>query len=302
MDKKQENKGIILTLIAGVLWGFSGTCGQYIFENFGADPEYLTAARLLSSGLILVIAGFITCRENMVDIWKYRSSVSQLIIFAIAGLTFCQLSYMQAIANSNSGTATILQYMGPVLVMITNCILSKRLPTPKETLAVVMVLIGTFLIATHGNIHELMITPKGLSWGIASAFALMLYSMLPARIIKRHGSIPVTGYGMFIGGICLSVYCGLWNAPIIHDVRCALAVLGIVIFGTVIPFTMYLKGLSMCGAVKGSMIASIEPVSATVFMVVWLKVSLHPVELVGFIFILLTIFLLAKKADTKEKQ
>lgn len=300
MDKKQERIGVILTLVAGILWGFSGTCGQYIFENFGADPQYLTAARLLSSGIILLVFGFIVNRDAMISIWKVRSSVSQLIIFAIAGLMFCQLSYMQAIANSNSGTATILQYMGPVLVMITSCFLNRRLPTAKETAAVVMVMIGTFLIATRGNIHELVITPKGLAWGIASAFALMLYTMLPVRIIKKHGSTPVTGFGMAIGGIVLSIYSGLWNAPIIHDFRCGLAVLAIVVFGTVIPFTMYLKGLSMCGAVKGSMVASIEPVSATLFMVLWLKVKLHPVELIGFVFILMTIFLLTKSEDKAQ--
>lgn len=292
------NSGILITLIAAVMWGFSGTCGQYIFNNFDANPAYLTAVRLLISGFTLILIGFITDKKNMTSIWKTKRDSVQLICFAIFGLMFNQFTYMQAIYYSNSGTATILQYIGPVLVMIVSCFLSHKLPQKKELIAIFMVIIGTFLIATHGNIHSMVLTPQGLSWGLISAVALMLYTMIPEKITQKYGAIPVAGYGMFIGGIVLSLISGIWNAPIIPDIHCLYAFLAIVILGTIIPFTMYITGIGLCGPVKASMVASIEPVSATVFMVIWLKESFTFMDFIGFFCIFITVFLLINKDKT----
>ena len=57
---------------------------------------------------------------------------------------------------------------------------------------------------------------------------------------------------------------------------------------------MYLKGLTMIGPVKASMLASVEPVSSAVFMIAWLGVPFQYMDLLGFLCILTTIFLLTK--------
>ena len=298
----KRNIGVIITLVAAVFWGFSGTCAQYIFDNFDADPTYLTAVRLLAAGLILVIIGLFTDRKNMISIWTDRTSALRLIIFSVTGFLFCQLTYMKAISYSNSGTATILQYLGPVLIMIVSCFLARKLPKRKEVCAIIMALIGVFFIATHGRIDTMVITPLGLSWGLWSAVALMLYTMLPGKIIDKYGSITVTGYGMLMGGIILCIGCGIWNAPMVYDIRCIIAFIAIVLFGTILPFTMYLVGVNRCGEVKASMLASIEPVAATVFMVVWLRVPLQIMDIVGFMCIFVTIFLLTKKESQVSEE
>lgn len=295
-----NNKGIIITLIAAVMWGFSGTCSQYIFNNFDADPAYLTAARLLISGTILILTGFISGKKEMKTILMNKSDRLQLLAFAVFGLMFNQFTYMKAIYYTNSGTATVLQYIGPVFVMIVSCFLKKKLPQKKEVLAILMVIAGTFIIATHGNIHSMVINPTGLFWGIVAAVALMLYTMIPESITVKYGAIPVTGYGMFAGGVVLSLLSGLWNAPIIHDTGCLYAFLVIIIFGTIIPFTMYIKGIGLCGPVKASLVSSIEPVSATVFMVIWLKESFAFMDFTGFACIMTTVFLLVNKEKSQN--
>ena len=94
----KERKGIIITITAAVLWGFSGTCGQYIFDRFGADASYLTAARLLSSGLVLTGLGLFTDRKNMTAVWRSRSTALRLLIFSVAGIMMCQLTYRKQIS------------------------------------------------------------------------------------------------------------------------------------------------------------------------------------------------------------
>lgn len=291
----KEQSGAIITLIAGILWGFSGCCGQYIFDNFHAEPQYLTAYRLSIAGALLILYGFLTDRKNMVNIWKDKKPVPRLLCFAVFGLMFNSLSYLTAISYSNSGTATILQYLGPLLIMIATCFMDRRLPLPREVIAIILALLGTFFLATHGDIHTMVITPLGLMWGLLAALFLATYTMIPVPISAKYGSTAVTGYGMFIGGMVLWISTGSWNAPMVHDPRCIIAFAAMVIFGTVLTFAIFLVGVNRCGPVKASMLATIEPVSATVIMVLWLGESFAFMDFVGFTCIFITIFLLMKK-------
>ncbi|MBQ8563857.1 MAG: EamA family transporter [Firmicutes bacterium] len=299
MNTKYSKYGALVAIIAAIFWGFSGCCSQYIFENFAVDAAHLTSFRMLSAGIIVVACGLVTGKwkdsTDMTDIWKSRNDLVELIIFAIFGIMLCQLSYQKAIYWTNSGTATILQYTGPVLIMALTCAMARRLPTKKEVAAILLALTGTFLLATHGDIHSMVITPRGLAWGIFAAITMVTYNMLPQRLIKKYGSMCVTGYGMVMGGIVLTLITRAWEAAWPADIRLWLAFGGVVFFGTVLSFTMFLWGVAQIGPVKASLIASIEPVAATVFMIVWLGETFQAMDFAGFTCIFLTVFLLLKK-------
>lgn len=298
---RKTTRGIIFTLAGGILWGFSGTCGQYLFSFEDVDPAWLTVTRMLWAGILLLAFSFSRHRDAMKGILKNRRDRLRLIIFAILGLTSCQYTYLAAISYSNAGTATVLQYLGPALVMIVSCFLSRRLPSKKEIFAVALAISGTFLLATHGNPQALAISPEALFWGLSSAVALMLYTMLPASIIPKWGSTVVTGYGMLIGGIFLFFFTGFWKYHVTFRMPLFFGVAVIVLIGTALAFTLYLQGVSDIGSVKASMLACIEPVSATVISAVWLKTSFSFIDIIGLLFIIMTVLLLSKKEDTKSK-
>ena len=61
----------------------------------------------------------------------------------------CQYSYFQTIEWSNAGTATVIQYLGPALIVVWVCLRTKRLPEKKEVLGMYLFAVtGIFLIAT----------------------------------------------------------------------------------------------------------------------------------------------------------
>ncbi len=300
-DKKTLNKyphertGAILTLMAGTLWGFSGCCAQYIFVNFGSQPQYLTAYRMLFAGILMVVYSMITDRENMIALFKDKGFRLRLIIFGTVGVMFNSLAYLTAISYTNSGTATILQYLGPLLIMMATCFMARRMPTKVEVTAIALAIAGTFLLATHGNIHTMVINPLGLIWGLIAALGLALYNMLPIPMIKKYGSVSVMSYGMLIAGVFLFIITRSWEAPIITQPDGIACFIAMVLFGTVITYTIYLAGVERCGPVKASMLSTVEPVSATVIMVIWLGESFAFIDLIGFACIFVTVFMLIKK-------
>lgn len=295
INKSKTARGVFFTLAGGTMWGFSGTCGQYLFTYKNLDSAWVTVTRMLCAGVILLMLGFMRQRREMVLIMKDKKDRRQLFIFSIFGLMFCQYSYMTAISHSNAGTATVLQYLGPVLIMIVSCFIAKKLPSGREVFAIILAVAGTFLLATHGNIHSLVISNLGLAWGLLSAVALMSYTMLPEKIIGRWGSTIVTGYGMLIGGIFLFFVTRYWTVHVTFDLGTILGLAAIVLIGTALSFTLYLQGVSDIGSVKASMLACIEPVSATVISALWLQTAFTFMDFLGLAAIITTVLLLTQK-------
>lgn len=295
-------RGILCTLAGGIFWGFSGACGQYLFMRYNLDTSWLTAVRMISAGVILTLFSLIRSRGRDAGIWKTAKDAAQLVTFAILGLMFCQYTYLTAISHSNAGTATVLQYIGPVLIMAMVCAAKRRRPELREGIAIVLAVAGTYLLATHGNPGTMVLSGPALFWGLLSAFALALYTLLPAKLIARWGSIVVTGWGMLVGGIVLGCVIRVWDAPVILDVRGWLALSGMVVMGTVFAYTLYMQGVSDVGPVRASMLASVEPVAAMLFSVFWHGAEFMWIDLIGFVCILATVFLLAKKEEAQKEQ
>ncbi len=299
---KEKIKGPLFVLVSGTCWGFSGTCGQYLFNYKNVNAEWLSSYRMLFAGILMVILAIFTQRENIKGILHNKLDRIALLIFGIAGLMTCQYTYFAAIARSNAATGTVLQYLGPALILIYMCLRYLRLPKPREILAIIFAISGTFLIATHGDINNLAISPSGLFFGLLSAFTLAVYTVLPGRLIERWGSLTVTGLGMLIAGIVFTIVIRPWNMEQNIDFTTVFLVAVIVIIGTAMPFTLYLKGVSIIGASKGSMLACIEPVSATVFSALWLKNKFTVFDLAGFALIITTVLLLSLKNTNKSTE
>ena len=297
--KPKPVRGVLCTLIGGCCWGFSGNCGQYLFNVHGVDPQWLTVIRMITAGLITVGIVAVRNRAALEACFRDRHDRTMMILYGVFGLLLSQYTYLEAINATNAGTATVLQYIGPVLVMVLVCFSGRRLPNPREALSIVLVVLGTFLLATHGNIHTMVINPAGLFWGLFAACTLVLYTMLPKSIAPKYGAFMTTGLGTLIGGIVFLI--------VIHPPMTGvslpwdgwLAVAGMIIVGTVIAYPLYVQGVNDVGPVKASMLASVEPVSAAVISALWLGSEFVMLDIVGFVCIIATVFLLAKpESDT----
>lgn len=285
-QKKRQIRGVILTLTGGAAWGFSGTCGQYIFANSQMESGMLAAIRMLGAGVILLLFTLFAKKKETFAVWKKPVEAVRLVIFAVGGLMFSQFAYLTAISYSNSGTATVFQNTGIILVMIISCILARRLPRGKEITAAVLTLIGVVLLATHGRLDGLVISGGALTWGGLAALALVTYTLLPGQLLKKWGTPLVNGFAMLIGGIVLAVAFRIWEESWDFELHIVLALLAMVILGTVIAFSFYLQGVADIGPVKASMLACIEPVVATVISALWLGTEFAPIDLLGFALII----------------
>jgi len=294
-------KGTLFTVIAGIAWGLSGTSGQYLMAH-GISALVLTNIRLIVAGLLLVLLSYIKSKEQFLAFLRDKSSLFSLLLFSLFGLFLNQLAYLSAIQETNAGTATVLQYVCPVGILAFTCIKDKVAPTIAEIISMILAIGGTFLIATHGQLDQLSMTPAALFWGLFSALTYALYIILPIKLIQKWGSILVIGVGMAISGFVAVPFTGIIGARIPMSFDIFLAFAGIILIGTVFAYTAFLKGVSMVGPVKSSLLASIEPISAVFFAFMIMGDIFYPVDFLGMAMILLAVTIISLKDLMLEKK
>lgn len=295
-------RGIVLTLMAGLSWGLSGACGQYLFQNYPFDALLVTTARLLIAGIILVLLNCFHYKKESFAIFKNKKDIFDLIKFSLFGLLPGQLFFLMTVEEANAGTATILQYSAVILLVIYVCFKDRRSPKIGELMALFLVLGGTVLLATRGDFGSLYLSPKALTLGFLSALGSAFANVLPDRLIRKYNVKIIIGYGMLFNGILLSIYESTQKIEGTVDLNVLLAMAGIIILGTVIGFDLYFQGVTAIGPAKASMLCSAEPVSATILAACWLGTVFVPSDIVGIALVLGAVMILSYDSLQENKR
>lgn len=288
-------KGFSLAIAAAILWGVSGTLAQFLFQKREINVEWLITVRMLLSGICLLSFAKTSERAPIFKIWKTKNDRLQLLAFSIFGMLAVQYTYFAAIKHSNAATATVLQYAGPIIIAIYLAFKHKRLPSLLELFAIILAIIGTFLLVTNGNINTLAISNTALFFGLASAVSLAIYTLMPITLLSKHKSSVVIGWSLLCGGIAFSFMKAPWDIQGVWDTKTYLFTALIILFGTVFPFYFYLTSVKLIGGQKASLLASAEPLSATLLAVSWLHVPFSLWDWIGTFCIIATVFILSKK-------
>lgn len=295
MEDNRLIVGIISTLAGAISWGLSGTCVQYLFAHSTIDSLLLTSLRQIGAGIMFATVLLIGHREQLRAIATHADSVRRLAIFGVAGLFLNSALYATTISYTNAGTATVLQSLNVPMVLALSCLMERRLPRRLELAALACAGVATFLIATGGDPHALVLPAAGLGFGVATAAASVFYTTYPKPLFERWGSFATTGLGMCAAGlsglafwvVTRGVHTGF--PPLGWD---CWAVLGIAAFvGTFGAYGLFLHGVSLVGPVRGNMLGAAEPVSATVITALALGTAFSWADWVGLLLMVATIVL-----------
>ncbi len=302
MDRKHVVMGTVFCIASACLWGITGAAGQYLLMHTGATTAWLVATRTLLAGLLILT--FIQIkRGGIFRIWLDKQDRRDIVLFSLGGMLCMQYAYFVSIQYSNAATATVLQYTAPILIVIYLALRQKKLPTPIECIAVVGCLIGTILLATHGNLKNLSLSPTALFWGLLSAVALAFYTVFPVRLLQRYDTLTLIGWSMLIGSTVMHFVHPSWDYAGNWDLPGVLCMVSVVVLGSMVPYQMFLSGVKYIGPTKSSLYASAEPLASTLVSVLWLKVQLAGIDYVGFVFIVAAVLLLSfAKPKEQEKK
>lgn len=295
MGQSTMKKGIVFTLLGATCWGLSGVLGEYLLNISRIDPVWIIANRLFFSGIAMVAMLFLKDKHNLMRVFSNKIDILKLLNFSFFGLLICQGTFFLTIKYTNAGMATVIQYIGPVIIMLYYCIIGRRWPLPREVIAIVVSLFGTVLIATHFDFSKLNISTLGLFWGLLSAFGLASYNIFSISLTTKYGVMPIMAWGLLIAGVVVYFTTGSNYVPDNFTLIDFICMSGVVIIGTILSFSLYLEGVRLIGAVTGSIIGCFEPIAAIMFSFLLLGTTFGTIDLIGAGFILSAVIVLSKR-------
>ena len=293
MMKRYEIIGIILTLLGATLWGVSGTSVQFIGNFRNMNLEWLLTMRLITAGLLTVLYGWIRQGNAIFNVFRNWRDTLGLVIFGVFGMALCQYTYFRSIVIAGAGIATVLQYLAPSMIIIYLLVRYGKRPSTGEIISVILALAGTICLMGNNGFSFESFRSDVLFWGLLSAVGVAVYSVSPVRLLATYGTIPIVGFGMLLSGLVAAALFQQPHSYATWDVWTVVGCFNVVFLGTIVSFNAYLEGVKRIGAVSGSILSSIEPISAAFFGWALLGNQFNWVGILGMAMIITTVIIIA---------
>ncbi|MCK1999430.1 DMT family transporter [Psychrobacillus psychrodurans] len=295
-----RSKGILLIVLGSILWGASGPMMEWVLNNTSLSVSFFLTVRLITAGICILLFLLIT-GQRVFLIWKDISWLKQLVVFGVLGMLGVQYTFVAAIEASNASIATLLQFLGPVYIILFLSWKNKIFPPKYQVIGIIGTLIGLFLLLTNANVSILLISREALLWGLAVGIAFSIYTVYPARLMKEWGVLVVVGWGMLIGGVVLAFVTQIWKTDewvYIAAYPISIIVIIIILIGT-IAFILFLSSMKYITAVETSILSSIEPLTAMIISVFWFNQILGAWQYIGVVIMLLFVTWLSVAGEIK---
>ncbi len=284
-----------MVLFAATCWGLSGTASQVLFQHDHFHSAWLVTIRMLFSGIVLVIWGMLRKDSATRALIRQPRYWPSLLLFSVVGLLGVQYTYFKAIAAGNAASATLLQYLGPPMIVAYTALSARRSPSRTAWLAMALALLGTILLVTGGHFSRLAVPWPAVVWGIASALCLAFYTLYPTSLLRQFDSIAVVGWGMTIGGIASLSIGPVWTLSLGQWSLSATLLVGfVVLLGTLAAFSLFLASLHYLTPPEAGLLASAEPVSAVLAALMFLHVHMDSLAIAGAAAIVMAIIQLSR--------
>ena len=286
-------KGVALVLVGATCWGINGTISQALMSDYAVDPIWLTFVKQLGSFWLFLVSARVATPDKLSGVMRDRRALGKILVCSITTIVLLQVSYMQAIRWTNSGTATVLQSLNLLMVLAYVCVRKRRAPKRREVVGIALAFVGVYLLATGGNPTTLVLPVQGLVWGLLTALGQSLLAIVPVSLVRRWGNLAVNGLSFLFAGIILAVVCRPWEVPVHLDALGCVLLVASVLIGTFGAYIFYMQGLNIVGSLKATMLGTAEPVVAALTSALVLHTVFTPADVVGFALILAMVFVTA---------
>ena len=295
MKTQKKLRGILLASLASSLWAISGISGEILFKKFNFSSDWLVSTRTLISGILLFLIVIFVEKKSVLKPLRNKRDYIGIVLFGTAGMYLVQYTYFKTIELSNVSFATILQFTAPFFIFVYESIKNRKFPSALTIILLIMTILGVVYIATKGNFSNMPISPEALMLGVISAVMIAFYSTYPKKLLKKYGSITVVGWGMIIGSIISNIIHPIWKIEGDVNVNSIIQVIIVVILGTSIAYLIYIASLNYISSSLAGILTAFEPVLAAILSVVIFGLKFSPVELIGFVLVFVSIFILEKR-------
>lgn len=275
-------------VFAALCWGLSGGVGGILTAQ-DWDPVVVSFYRG-AIGLLLVLVWLafrpggsgLACRRLW--FWSLIAGVGVAGNFAF---------YFLSIAEGSVAVAATLMYCAPVFVYLVSFTFGLERPTLFKWVAIALIMLGVVLLTGVYDMGAGDVTMLAVVAGLLSGLCYAIF-IFGFKYAAPHGSpqaILVIAFAVLAILLIWPAGSGQVVAVLSSPMWPLFVMLGV--FGAGLSFIVYIVGLNHTAPAVASMVAMVEPVTASLFGVVVLNESLVALQISGMALILVTVTVLS---------
>jgi drug/metabolite transporter (DMT)-like permease len=291
--------GYAMVAIAATLFAVNGSVSKVVLDS-GLSSLELAQIRATCAALGLLIFLVVFARSVL---RVSRRELLFLAAFGVVGVALVQWLYFVAIHNLPVGVALLIEFTAPLFVALFARYVYKEHIRRRIWVAVILCIVGLGVVVEVSA--GVAFSTAGVTAALGGAFALTAYLLMAERERRQRDPVSLSFYGFLFAAILWAFVQPLWEFPYEvlgetvslqgnlseHSAPIWLLVGFIVVIGTMVTFSLLTGALRHISATRASIVATLEPVIATVVAWIWLGETFGATQLIGGAIVLAGIFL-----------
>ncbi|MGM0631618.1 MAG: DMT family transporter [Pseudomonadota bacterium] len=282
-----------LVALAALCWGLSGGIAGMLMTD-GWDASVVSFYRG-AIGLLFVIT-WLALRPRGSGLHSHRLWFWSVI--AGVGVAGNFAFYFVSIDNGGVAVAATLMYCAPVFVYLVSFALGLERPTPLKWAAIAVVMLGILLLTRIHEVGADSVTVVSVGAGLLSGLSYAIF-IFGFKYAAPHGSpqaILVIAFAVLAAILIWPSDADQTLVALSTSSWPLFVALGVL--GAGLSFILYIPGLNHTAPAVASIVAMVEPVTASLFGVVLLDERLVGMQVVGMALILITVTALSVYSGT----
>ena len=281
METQKKAPAALAILAAAALWGIIGLWNRRLMAA-GLSPFSIVVVRNLGGCALLVL--FFALRDRGV----FRVERRHLKYFfgtGVVSVVLFTVCYFSCQELCSLAVASVLLYTAPSFVVIFSAVLWREPVTRKKLLALFLTLLGCACVC---GLFSGGLSVPGVLLGLGAGFFYALYSVFGRYALAHYPPLTVTVWTFLFAGPASLLFLrpaelagafagggGLW-----------LTALAMAVFSTAAPYILYTWGLARMEPGRASILASLEPVVASLTGILAFGEPMSPATVLGMLCVL----------------
>jgi len=282
-------------MLTAIFWGGTFIAGRVVAKDVGPFSAAFFRFAIASSFLTLIVWRI----DGRLLLPKKRQMVP-VILLGLTGVFTYNVFFFKGLKLINAGRASIIIANNPIFIAILSAYFFKEKLNLIKVVGIIISVTGAIIVISKGNLNEIVQgnIGRGEIYIFCCVLSWVVYSLIGKVVMADLSPISSVFYSCVIGTFFLffpACFEGIFNNFQHYPIMAWLGIFYLGIFGTVVGFVWYYKGIKQIGPTKASLFINFVPVSAVILAFMILDEPITLSLFIGTILVCAGVYLTNKK-------